>query len=195
MPFPVVARSKALVYSCWLSGIAYSNLADDMDARLVPCFVGWKWSAVWWGGPGPLGAVAPWWDLFLRFCAKHFMYFCCPMHVTCSAHLTVRDVITLIMFGDEYKILAARHAFFTFLLWILRLIPKHSSRHPRLEHISVCVNPILCNTKFCMREKNGNWHIREYSQWYQMQEVLLGKFCDYRYLSIFCETKSRKYAR
>jgi hypothetical protein len=51
-----------------------------------------------------------------RFSAKLCMYFCCSMHVTCSTHLTLLDMITLMLFGDEYKIVAPRHAFFTFLL-------------------------------------------------------------------------------
>jgi hypothetical protein len=38
----------------------------------------------------------------------------------------------------------------------------------------------------------GSLHVREYSQWCRMPEVLLGKFCGSRYLLIFSETEVKE---
>ena len=78
-----------------------------------------------------------------------------PIRATCPAHLILLDLITWIIFGEEYRSLST--SLFSFLHSLLSLRHKYSSKHPILKYPQLMFLP-----QSEWQTKEWNWDIDSY---------------------------------
>jgi hypothetical protein len=76
------------------------------------------------------------WSLSLRFPHQKLVYTSpLPIRVTCTAHLILLDLITRIIFGEDYRSLSSSLCSFSPLpCYLVSLWPKYSPQYLILRH-------------------------------------------------------------